>query len=499
MSKDSKARQPMGKLLTFIPTGEYYFSKGIKSFHRRDFHKASKYLQRAMQLEPGEPMIACQLAIVYTELNEYQKSNKLLHLVLEELDEEMAECHYFLANNYAHLGFFKDAYQHANTYLELEPDGEFIEDTEDLLELLTLEAEDLDEELYEQDDLITKQEQARELLESGHFPKAVEILSTVIEDYPEYWSAYNNLALAHFYLGEVNKANDILDEVLVRNQGNLHALCNKLVFAYYQHDLEEVKALIETLKKIQPLLIDHQFKLGATFALVGEYEPAYKWLRKLHKSGYEGDGAFYYWLSYSSYFTGKEDQARNFWKRVLEYSPEKAGLEPWNEDKPETAGFEDHLDSIYKKMNSEYAEERLFALFLASKSGSKDEILASKDVKQNPKFTSVDREYASLIEKGAPEKNSVNIAHETAELLYKHHKPIGTVEAGLYLAWFTVFNEAEDQGLLARNAKAWAGAVEYVWRKQRSEKVSQQSVAAQYGLSASTLQKYVKSVSSFLK
>lgn len=232
MGNDSKARHQKGMLLSFIPTGEYYFTKGIKAYQRRDFQKAKKYLQRAMQLEPGEPMIACQLAIVYTELGEYQNSNRLLHFILEELDEEMVECHYFLANNYAHLGFFKDARHHAKLYLELDQDGEFTEDTKDLLYLLNLESEELGEELYEEDDLIIKQEQARELLESGHFPKAIELLNGVIKEYPEYWSAYNNLALAYFYLGEIKKAEDILNEVLRLNPGNLHALCNKLVFSF---------------------------------------------------------------------------------------------------------------------------------------------------------------------------------------------------------------------------------------------------------------------------
>ena len=110
MSKNSQATQPKGKLLSFIPTGEYYFTKGLKAFRHRDFHKAKKYLQRAMQLEPGEPMIVCQLAIIHTEMGDYQQSNHLLHMILEELDEDMVECHYFLANNYAHMGFFKDAY-----------------------------------------------------------------------------------------------------------------------------------------------------------------------------------------------------------------------------------------------------------------------------------------------------------------------------------------------------------------------------------------------------
>ena len=91
-----------------------------------------------MHLEPGEPMIVCQLAIVYTELGNYQKSNELLHSILEEWDEDMVECHYFLANNYAHLGYFKDAYHTCHSYLDLEKNGEFAEDTEDLLDVLTL-------------------------------------------------------------------------------------------------------------------------------------------------------------------------------------------------------------------------------------------------------------------------------------------------------------------------------------------------------------------------
>ena len=50
-----------------------------------------------------------------------------------DMDPFMTECHYFLANNYAHLGMFKEAYRHASAYLDKEEDGEFSEDAEDLL------------------------------------------------------------------------------------------------------------------------------------------------------------------------------------------------------------------------------------------------------------------------------------------------------------------------------------------------------------------------------
>lgn len=500
MNKNSKILQPMGKIITFNPTGEYYFSKGIKAYHRRDYYKSLKYLQRAQALEPGEPMILCQLAIVYADTGEYQKSNELLHLIIEELDEEMVECYYFLANNYAHLGFFKDAYYHANLYLKLDPDGDFVEDTEDLLEVLTLESDNLHEEdAYEEEDLITRQEEARELLESGHFPKAVEVLNKVIGDYPEYWSAYNNLALAYFYLGDVKKASSILDEVLEKNMGNLHALCNKLVFAFYEDEKENVQQLTEILKKISPMSVDHQYKLGTTFALVGEYTQAFFWLRKLYKQSFSGDASFHYWLSYAAFFTGRESFAASIWEKVLQENPEKKGHEPWNKLKNNINGFEDHVTSILKRLESDHLEERLFAWFLTSISSYKDNILSSIRISENLNLSPLEEQYYSYIKKGLQMKEPTLVhAHNTALLMYKKHHPIGTSKAGLYLMWFSVFIELHRDGISMKNNIAFAAAMEYIWHKYRSEKISQQEVAAYYGLSTSTLQKYVKLVNNYL-
>ncbi|XJZ26892.1 tetratricopeptide repeat protein [Bacillota bacterium Lsc_1132] len=494
MSKDAKARIQNGKILTFLPNGEYYFKKGLKAYHRQDLTKAKKYLQRAMQLEPTEPMIACQLAIVLTEIGEYEDSNELLQHILEELDQEMVECHYFLANNYAYLGFFKDAFQHAKRYLELEPDGDFADDSEELLELLALESEELEEELYEEDDLIIKQERARDLLESGYFPKAIELLHSVINEYPEYWSAYNNLALAYFYLGKVEKAETILLDVLKRNPGNLHALCNLLVFAHYRKQTKKAVKLTKMLKKIQPLVTEHQFKLGATFALVGEFDLAYFWLKKLYKYGFAGDGPFYYWLSLAAYHTGNVVFAKNIWKKVIDINPEKIGLEPWNDEREGINGLEDHSQSISRKLESDYVEERLFSLFLISVSKKREEMLAL--VKMD-KFTEIEKQYADYLMK--QDSSFYWQGHEIAKNLYRYYQPIGTIEAGLFLTWFSIFLQAVNQGLDLNNTYAWAAATEYVWKKLRNEKRSQQELADRYGLSAATVGKYVKLVNNCLQ
>ncbi|MBA4537569.1 tetratricopeptide repeat protein [Bacillus aquiflavi] len=489
MGKNSQARQQMGKILSFIPTGEYYFTKGVKAYHRRDFHKAIKYLLRATQLEPGEPMILCQLALVYTETAQYRESNELLHEIVEELDEEMVECHYFLANNYAHLGLFREAANHANLYLKYDEDGEFVEDAEDLLELLSLEA---DEDYFVEDDLIIQQEEAKQLLESGKFAEVVTLLKKMINEYPEFWPAYNNLALAYFYLGEIEKSAMILQEVLERNEGNLHALCNSLVFLHYQNRYDEVNKLADMLEKVKPLLQEHQFKLGATFALIGRYKIAYLWLRRLQKYGFDGNEAFYYWLSYSAYHIGKEERAREAWEKTIKLNPEKIGLEPWNQLHIQAEHLEENFTYISTHLNSQYIEERLFALFLIAISTNKDQMLQIVTF-ENETASSFEREYMTFIKTGAS-FSSIKDAHETAKNLYKHYHPVNVLESGLYLMWFSIFVEALQKGMNLKNPKAWAAAVEYVWSKLRDEKIPQSKIAEKYNVSSSTVQKYVKMV-----
>jgi tetratricopeptide (TPR) repeat protein len=259
---------------------------------------------------------------------------------------------------------------------------------------------------------------------------------------------------------------------------------------------KNVAGLIETLRKIQPLLSEQQYKLGASFALVGEYELAYLWLKKLYKHGFDGDGPYYYWLAHSAFFTGNENFAKSIWKKVLEISPDKQGLEPWNAGKAGEKGFEEYSASIFQKLESDYIEERLFALFLTTVSSKREEIITSRRLFENQKFTELEKDYISVIKTGRPSKTSE--AQEVAELFYETHQPVGTIESGLYLMWFSVYVEVAKAKQRLKNKHAWAGAVEYIWHKLRSEKVSQQEVAERYGISTATIGKYVKMVNSYL-
>ena len=65
--------------------------------------------------------------------------------------------------------------------------------------------------------------------------------------------------------------------------------------------------------------------------------------------------------------------------------------------------------------------------------------------------------------------------------------------------WFSVYVEGKENDLRFRNAKAWAAAIEYEWHKLRGEKITQKEIATMYGVSLSTLSKYVNQVANLLQ
>lgn len=327
--KKANTLQEKGEIIPFIIDGNYFFNKGIKAYRNHQLDKAKKYLEKAVAIDQHDPVFVCQLAIVLAELGDYTRSNEYLEEVCEK-EPMLTDCYYFLANNYAHLGLFQEAKKYATKYIETTPDGMYIEDTYELLDILEIEIYDDGTELP--DELIILQEQACHLLERGKSEEALPLFQQLTEKYPEFWSAHNNLALAYFYLGNVDKALQVVNHVLEHNEGNIHALCNLAIFYYYMNKHEQVNNISEQLKKVYPIDDDHKMKLGTTLALITEYQYAYRWLQRLYRKKFEGNPSFYYWLAIAAYHVGAVEEAKAVWEKVLALLPDKKGKEPWKSE-----------------------------------------------------------------------------------------------------------------------------------------------------------------------
>ena len=490
-------------VVSFIPNGDYYYQKALTALERDQPDKAYKYIKRAAELSPDDGLILMQYGMLEMESQNFKHAYELIHTAYG-LDPNEPEIVFMLAEISGCIGMIHDAQKYALMYLEMEPEGMYAVEAREILDFVELE-KDVMETLDEADsEKMIGQEKARRLMEKGDFEKAIEVLEELIEHFPDAWAAYNNLSLAYFYIGEVEEAHALLNHVLRENHGNLHALCNLAVFAYYEKNEEELASLLNILTKIQPYEWDNRYKLGATLALIGQYEHAYKWLRSMSKRGYEGDPGFYFWLAQSAYFSGHEQIAKQAWDSLLKMDPTKEGLEPWLNDTGNVNSLENSREIIIDKINSRFTSERLFGFFLLKRSAHKQEIIAHPkwiDVANYNDLEKLSLAYALGHEFSSKQEGELPFlrAMEVAELLAQTYNNAICLEAAHVLQlWFALFDSATKENYSFRNVKALAAAVDYMFHSAMDDKKTKKQLAEKYGIGVSTLTKYCNELIDFI-
>lgn len=500
-----RQKEKTNNVVTFIPNGEYYFNKALKAIDKDQMDKAYKYMKRAAELSPDDAHVLMQFGILEMEAQNFEKAYELIHTAYS-LEPSEAEHVFFLAEISGCIGLMRDAQKYAEMYLQMEPDGMYVQEAEDILEFVQFEENEVEFLDDDESQKLIAQEKARRLMEDGNFPEAIEVLEQIIETYPDLWPAYNNLALAYFYVGETEQSRALLHNVLRENHGNLHALCNLTVVAYYEKNEEELQALLEILKKINPYDWENRYKLGATLALVGQYELAYKWLQSMKKRGFTGDAGFYFWLAQSAYFSGREEEGKAAWRILVEMDPTKEGLEPWGNLSEEVNidSLEQNREFIIEKINSKYSAHRMFGFFLLSKSAHKQEIIAHPKLIDLSKYSGIEKlclAYAlqhSFNQKNELEKYFVR-SMEVAEELYNKSGSITIESQYLFQMWFVLCERALKEGYEFKNIKALAASVEYMFYSTiNSEKITKKHYAEKYSISVSTLSKYIEELVQFL-
>lgn len=466
------------------------------------FDEAHKYLKRATELSPDDPLILMQYGVLVMEEGRFHDAQEILQQA-HTLDVKAAEIVFYLAEVHAHLGLLVEAKAYAEKYLIMDGHGPFKDEAKEIIDFAEQNDSFSDEE--EDSEVFLLQEKARRQMETGDFKEAIDLLEAIITDYPEFWAAYNNLALAYFYIGKTEQANEILHDVLEHNKGNLHALCNLAVFYYYEKKEEQLEGLLGLLMKIKPYLVEHRYKLGATFALVGKHKEAFALLRQLQKQGYEGDAGFYFWLSHSAYFTGHEAIARKSYATLLEIDPTKEGYEPWRDIEKELQpdSVEQDRQFLLNKIQNQYRSERMLGFYLLGKSAHKQEILSHpsyiklEELSEEEKLFLASGIRTELLPEGAFER-AFTRALETTELLYAHYCPLDYESTHLFQMWFTLCEEAMSVSYNFPNPAGLASAADYMFQSARYSGVTKTGIAKKYGISTPTLTKYVNELIEFL-
>lgn len=275
-----------GNVIAMNFDAAYFFERGVRFLQRNELTKALKAFRKTVEYEPNNPVNYCNLAGVLSEMGDFEASNELLEHVLSDLDPNMTECQFYLANNYANMGEYDTAEEYVLRYLDAEPDGEYADDAEEMLGVLLDEfgggrALEKWREEQRQSDTVAATKDGRYFLENGQFEAAVEWLEQVIANDSENFAAYNNLCLAYYYTGQHDKALSLADEVLYRQPDNIHALCNRAILLKHFGWRDMLEAAAEPLSKVFPLHYDLAMKVGTTLGLIGWHGAALNTFRQL--------------------------------------------------------------------------------------------------------------------------------------------------------------------------------------------------------------------------
>ena len=96
----------------------FFFERAVQSLDRLHYEKALKYFRRAVEYEPNNPVNHCNMAGILSELSQYEESNRILRHIVEDIDDTMTECYFYMANNYANMDNFEAAEVVLVQYLE---------------------------------------------------------------------------------------------------------------------------------------------------------------------------------------------------------------------------------------------------------------------------------------------------------------------------------------------------------------------------------------------
>lgn len=321
-TESNKNRRP--KVIPMRLDATFFFERAVQSLDRYHYDKALKYFRRAVEFEPENPVNHCNMAGILSEMGRYEESNRILHSVLDSIDPAMTECYYYLANNYANMEQYEEAEEALVRYLENDPDGHFLEEADELLDLLGYELNrptkistiKSRENLYAHD-------KARELLEAGRFTEAVRILEEIVQRNPDFLAARNNLGLAYYYMGLFDKSIQTILEVLEIEPGNLHALCNLAIFYQHTNREAELNRLLDRLRKTVPLHPEHVFKLATTLGITGDHREAYRHFRRLVRTGeLTGEPSLHHFLAVAAVNLGYYDVAERSWRQAARLDPD---------------------------------------------------------------------------------------------------------------------------------------------------------------------------------
>jgi tetratricopeptide (TPR) repeat protein len=531
-----------------------FFDRAIKSLERRQYDRALKYFRLVLEKEPDNPMNYCNVAGVLAELGHYQEANDMLRIVIQDINPEMAECYYYMANNAVNMGAFEQAEDHLIEYLRHDPAGEYADDAEEMLYMVAQEMGRLPKQVIAPlPSFREKHEEAEWHMEEGRFLQATELLEELVKEQPDYLPIFHHLGLAYFYTGQLDKAREIVTTILENDPNDLHALCNLALLSQHEGNEQITKQMMDMLKKLVPVQPAAAHKLAMTMGTLGEHQVAYELFSWLLKVDEQPEASLYHHAATAAVHVGKLSTANRYWRRAAWLDPQSEipkfyleQVEKWLSDastisKP--TGYHYHLpfEEYMLKINQGATKEKIsegyskhsllhYSLMWALTHGYRQTKMQVLSFMRFIKHKEAEALLRDFLRRRSEDDELKQIAffalrHMDAQPPYEvlYNGQMHTVEntkgqeqmwqdvlASLLQNMDTYENPQLDDAkmlwdflrqfseIVIRKVEGMAAAIEYVVAKYYDMALTQAQVAEKYGVSASTVARNAKLISPLL-
>ena len=200
-------------------------------------------------------------------------------------DESKANCYFYLGCNYLGLQDYEKAKECFERYIFMEPYGVYSYEARELRDILKSQEFYAETEIDvinpAKEKLYRMANKGKNYLDAGDYKKAIRCLENAVSKDPSLVFAKNNLALAYFCIGELDKAIDICNEVLKDYPYNVHANCNISIFLQEKGCSEESEKHLDTLLGMQTKDPEETHKIAVTLCELKKHKEANRLLKKL--------------------------------------------------------------------------------------------------------------------------------------------------------------------------------------------------------------------------
>lgn len=128
-----KTEDPSKKIIPLKQDLNYYFQKGNYYHRKNKLAKALLFLNKAIEVEPGNAKSHYRLACLLSQSSRLREANRVFKHVVSNLDPGLTECYYLMAINYGLMDEMEKARRYLQKYIQISPEGEMAEEARDLL------------------------------------------------------------------------------------------------------------------------------------------------------------------------------------------------------------------------------------------------------------------------------------------------------------------------------------------------------------------------------